>query len=558
MSDETILDKLIKDGTLSQILQQSETPKAEVQAFKQVLYALGFDAVVNPKQKKIDGIYDDATVATVQSFCKKNGIDSDGKKVTTLIAKMMIKRHNGLSDMLQLHQDLQDESISKKYFEGSTDKQAISALQYLLQEANINPESKSELNVDGAYGEATVKAVNAFMEREKIPTKEAPSPTAPPVPVTDHQSLAHKCGNVLTHLLKKGGLSSVLKKGSLPSLAIKEVKQLFHKLGFGKELGQKLEHLESTYGPDLEKAVKAFSSKNGIVSEGKKITGEIAGALQKHLDVLPFMHQLQQDLREGKVEGKYFKGSKEKIAISALQAVLNELGLGKELHWATKGNDGIFDDSVVKALKTHFKKNFLQKVNKATPHMVHSLLQEVGKKFGTDWTDHVKQLSGNDDSVLTTYTNTNFQGKPIITNIAFVSMLDKINEYAKKNAVQVKITDSYRRDTDVPGAIVTPAQMSNHKVGHAIDMNLIYEGGYANSDYMNPANRSNWAAPVRGFLEDISNDPALRWGGDFHSQVDPVHIDDDLNHSDPDEWNKQRKLTVAAYDVGDIKQWKAK
>ena len=69
------------------------------------------------------------------------------------------------------------------------------------------------------------------------------------------------------------------------------------------------------------------------------------------------------------------------------------------------------------------------------------------------------------------YTNTNFQGHCSIHE-DFKPYLDKMNEIAKRYAITVIVTSSYRVDANVKGAIVAPATHSNHMVGHAIDCDL--------------------------------------------------------------------------------------
>ncbi len=81
--------------------------------------------------------------------------------------------------------------------------------------------------------------------------------------------------------------------------------------------------------------------------------------------------------------------------------------------------------------------------------------------------------------------------------------------------------------------------------GHAIDMNLVYPGGWANSSYLRKSNEANWHPAVKGFIDAVREDAVLRWGGDFRAE-DPVHIDDGLNISNPTEWEARYKATQAA------------
>lgn len=116
----------------------------------------------------------------------------------------------------------------------------------------------------------------------------------------------------------------------------------------------------------------------------------------------------------------------------------------------------------------------------------------------------------------------------------FSTYLSKMNEVAIKHKITVIVTSAGRKDTNVKGAIVTPAQMSNHLVFHAIDCNLksIITGEYFNSEKMKDGKGLDEA-----FIQDVK-ECGLRWGGDFHT-VDSVHFDDGLNIHNPELWKKK-------------------
>lgn len=553
MSNGTILDKLMNEGTLSQVLQQSQTPSEDVKAFKQILFKLGFDGVKNSITQEIDGIYDAATSAVVKSFSEKNNINGNGQSVTEQLAQMIIKRYNSLPAMLELHHNLKNNQLDKVYFQGSKDKAAIAGLHLLLHDLGVGDGLGKTID-DAKYGKATIKAIKAFLNKKKekggLIKKIADFGK-------DHGLVHTCCGNILKHFAESKGLGNLLNLGKKPHPVIKELQNSLHLLGFGKDLGQDIKNLDGVFGHPVQKALKSFAQKNNISTDGNTITSDIASTIKNQVDNLPFVHQLERDFREGKTEKKYFEGSKSKLAVAALQAVLKKLGYGKELNWAEKLNDGNFDSSVTNALKAYFKKGFFQKANSVTPDMMKTIINDASKNLGPNWKDHIKSLNGDENSILTHYTNSNYKGgSPIIANVGFTASLDKINNYAAKNNVQIYITNSFRRYNNVPGAIVTPAKWSNHKVGHAIDMNIVYRDennhkSIANSSMMHPDNRNNWPAPVKGFLEDIINDPTLKWGGTFN-HPDPVHIDDRFNN-DRTKWEEQRKLAIAAYDNHDIR-----
>jgi hypothetical protein len=129
----------------------------------------------------------------------------------------------------------------------------------------------------------------------------------------------------------------------------------------------------------------------------------------------------------------------------------------------------------------------------------------------------------------------NFQGKCVIDD-DFEPLLIKMNELAVKYNIIVIVNSSYRVDSNVKGAIVTPAKKSNHMVGHAIDCNLMLSGVLYNSTKMQLD-----TGTVRKFINEVKV-AGLRWGGDFNVK-DPIHFDDGLNIKNMALWiQKYREL----------------
>jgi hypothetical protein len=151
--------------------------------------------------------------------------------------------------------------------------------------------------------------------------------------------------------------------------------------------------------------------------------------------------------------------------------------------------------------------------------------------------------------VLTTYGGSNFTGEQVVADREFVPALEAINQHAVDNDVNLLITDSFRpHGRAVKGAIVTPASRSNHLAGHAIDMNVMYGPGNAKLCNSGCLIRRKSPAPVKAFIAAIRADSNLRWGGDF-ADVDPVHIDDNLNADDA-AWEARFKATQQAHRNG--------
>jgi hypothetical protein len=141
-----------------------------------------------------------------------------------------------------------------------------------------------------------------------------------------------------------------------------------------------------------------------------------------------------------------------------------------------------------------------------------------------------------------------YQNKPIIVDNLFIPILRRVDYYARRYNVTLKITSSFRTSQQqaiLAGAVVKPASMSNHLAGHAIDMNIVYKGKWYDSRLMQKRNLSNLPNNVKAFINAIRQDQYMRWGGDF-SNEDPVHIDDHLNKN-KSIWLQRYNICQAAY-----------
>lgn len=123
--------------------------------------------------------------------------------------------------------------------------------------------------------------------------------------------------------------------------------------------------------------------------------------------------------------------------------------------------------------------------------------------------------------------------KPCMVHSDFIPIMDKLCYYADQNELFLYHISSYRKTANVIGAIVTPAQMSNHMIGHAIDCNLLDGGKLWNSIEM----RKGLIGNVKKFIDMVNADKSMRWGGNF-SKKDEVHFDDGLNIRNPKKWHE--------------------
>lgn len=131
-----------------------------------------------------------------------------------------------------------------------------------------------------------------------------------------------------------------------------------------------------------------------------------------------------------------------------------------------------------------------------------------------------------------------YNGKPIMVDEDFVPYLKTMNDIAVKSNMQVIVTSSFRKDTNVKGAIVKPATMSNHLVGHAIDFNLM---DLTTKEYFNSKKMADDKGKDEEFCKEVSAKTGMRWGDAFQVK-DSVHMDDSLNLLNPRLYSEKYNL----------------
>ena len=116
--------------------------------------------------------------------------------------------------------------------------------------------------------------------------------------------------------------------------------------------------------------------------------------------------------------------------------------------------------------------------------------------------------------------------RTVIVDNAFLEYIWIMDELALENKLEIKVQGRGFREADAPvqNAVVPASETSNHLVGHAVDINIVYNGVWYNS-----ARLSNYASlpqAIKNFITGCKRN-GLRWGGDF-TRSDPVHFDDNL------------------------------
>ena len=150
----------------------------------------------------------------------------------------------------------------------------------------------------------------------------------------------------------------------------------------------------------------------------------------------------------------------------------------------------------------------------------------------TDTFNHLVEYRGNSVK--------GFRGRQILVHKRFLPHLKRIDSYAKKSRVKIKVVQSYRYEKKkIRKTVVEPAKWSNHLAGYAIDMNISYKNRGYSSKNLSKSNCKNWPVALRDFIGAVRRDGDLRWGGDF-STPDPVHIDCPLNRDSIQLWKQYK------------------
>jgi len=165
---------------------------------------------------------------------------------------------------------------------------------------------------------------------------------------------------------------------------------------------------------------------------------------------------------------------------------------------------------------------------KGTYHKVVDSVGNVGY-VAAEYTEAVKS-----DFNTAVFQDDTFIGKPCEVDVDFFPVLSVVASYAKTRGVEVYVTSAIRvLGQDLEGALVKPASKSCHNIGHAIDFNVVLSGKYYGSKQLPKAEHSELPTAVFNFIDDLRNDPAIRWGGDFNTE-DPIHLDDNYYNNDPE------------------------
>lgn len=128
-----------------------------------------------------------------------------------------------------------------------------------------------------------------------------------------------------------------------------------------------------------------------------------------------------------------------------------------------------------------------------------------------------------------------FIGEALYAHEDFEPVIDKLNYFAFGEDLKIHVVSSFRRPSDkLIDTLVQPSKLSNHWIGHAVDINLFAKDlGFFNSKRMSLKFMKSSDCPERiyNFLCELREDEVIRWGGQFLHPDEP-HVDDAVNRRD--------------------------
>ena len=168
-----------------------------------------------------------------------------------------------------------------------------------------------------------------------------------------------ECSNLLEAALKKGTLSQSLFKGSSDKELVTDLQRTLFELGFRKELKWDNYQADGDYGKATAAAVAAFAKKNDHPSDGKTVSDSLAKLILQRHDFLPEMYILW-TIHTSDLRTKKFISKGTRMSITAIQVFLNTVGYGNELNFARFGADGLYGNSIRKAVIKYAKDNGIE------------------------------------------------------------------------------------------------------------------------------------------------------------------------------------------------------
>jgi peptidoglycan hydrolase-like protein with peptidoglycan-binding domain len=191
--------------------------------------------------------------------------------------------------------------------------------------------------------------------------------------------------SILKNLIDKNSVNK-LSKGSRAKTEIKSMQNILNSLGYGKQLNWAKYGADGGYGGSSTAAVSEFLKRNGMSGDGTSISSEAAKRMLTLYDIVDDLCYLQDAINDNEVEKVYYKGSKKKADIVAMQTVLNTMGYGNELNWSKYGADGGYGGSSTAAVRAFASKSGVQSDGKKlTKELATKMVDAFKAGLGDGW-----------------------------------------------------------------------------------------------------------------------------------------------------------------------------
>jgi peptidoglycan hydrolase-like protein with peptidoglycan-binding domain len=164
----TLGDLLAQDAT-ARVLAAGSSASGAITVLRSGLVELGFRRAGTGRRMDPHGVYGAATTEAVRQFAQRNGLRSNGTRITAALARRLLHRHGFLDDLRHLQGAVDSPAVLRKLYRGSADKVHIAVLQEILNELGYGAQLKwARYGADGVYGRGTTAAVKAFSADEGI------------------------------------------------------------------------------------------------------------------------------------------------------------------------------------------------------------------------------------------------------------------------------------------------------------------------------------------------------------------------------------------------------
>ncbi len=192
--------------------------------------------------------------------------------------------------------------------------------------------------------------------------------------------------DTLEKLIDDGTIATRLRKRSSSNHAITALQTLLHWLGFDRLLNWEKFGADGDFGNSTAAAVAEFAKRNGSTATGAQVTNTLAKKILARYDSLEELKQLAEDVEKNRIEKNYRRGGGDQVRIATLQALLHDLGFGRELNWNKFGADGDYGRSTTAAVAAFGKREGIGGNGRMlTTPLAERIVAQLGNFYGDGW-----------------------------------------------------------------------------------------------------------------------------------------------------------------------------